>query len=92
VRPTSAGSALSNLGNIATLEGDLTAARDALSQAVRADETAFGPSATQTLSEVAELAAISEPASAAQLEPLPRDLWRRDDRERHYVSRTFGCA
>jgi tetratricopeptide (TPR) repeat protein len=59
-----------DLGLFLARQGDMPAARAALSQAVRADESAFGPSASQTLVDVAELAAISEAAQAAL-------LWRR---------------
>jgi tetratricopeptide (TPR) repeat protein len=59
-----------DLGLFLAREGDAPAALAALSQAVRADETAFGASAPQTLADVAELAAVSEASQAA-------GLWRR---------------
>ena len=75
-----------DLGLFLAKQGDLTAARAALSQAIQADETAFGTSAPQTLADVAELAAVSEPAPAAR-------LWLRaaGSAEAGTAARSFGA-
>ncbi len=59
-----------DLGLFLAGQGQVAAARQALGEAVRLSEKAHGPSAPRTLADVAELAAISEPAYA---EPL----WQR---------------
>jgi tetratricopeptide (TPR) repeat protein len=59
-----------DLGLFLVSQGDLPGARVALADAIRIDETAAGPKSAQALADVAELAAISEPAES---EPL----WRR---------------
>lgn len=59
-----------DLGLFAARQGDAGVARAAFLQAIHVDETAFGPSAAQTLADIAELAAVS-PAQDAE------PLWRR---------------
>jgi tetratricopeptide (TPR) repeat protein len=59
-----------DLGMFLAGQGQVAAARRALGEAVRLSEKAHGPSEPRTLADVAELAAISEPAYA---EPL----WQR---------------
>jgi len=56
-----------DLGLFLVRQGEVPAARAALSQAVHADESAFGPAARQTLADVADLAAISEAVQAVLL-------------------------
>ena len=56
-----------DLGLFLAGQGDRSAARAAFERAVRADEKRLGPSAARTLADVAELAALTEPASAAPL-------------------------
>jgi tetratricopeptide (TPR) repeat protein len=56
-----------DLGLFLARNGDPNAARTALAEAVRIDTDAIGPSAAQTLQDVAELAAISPPAEATAL-------------------------
>ena len=59
-----------DLGGFLGRQGDAAAARAALAEAVRIDEAAFGPSAPETLQDVAQLAALSPPQQASP-------LWRR---------------
>ncbi len=59
-----------DLGFFLARQNETSAAQAALAEAVRIDESAFGGDGAQTLSDVAELAAVSPPAQA---EPL----WRR---------------
>jgi tetratricopeptide (TPR) repeat protein len=59
-----------DLGLFLVSQGDRPGARAALADAIRIDEAAVGPTSAQTLADLAELAAISEPAES---EPL----WRR---------------
>jgi tetratricopeptide (TPR) repeat protein len=56
-----------DLGLFLARQGEAEAARAALSEAVRIDSEAIGASAPQTLADVGELAAVSEPAAAAPL-------------------------
>jgi tetratricopeptide (TPR) repeat protein len=58
-----------DLGNFLVTLNDKAGARQALTEAVRIDDKALGPSAPQTLEDAAELASISPPAQA---EPLLR--------------------
>jgi tetratricopeptide (TPR) repeat protein len=59
-----------DLGLFLRSQENLSAARDALAEAVRIDEKALGPTALQTFADLAELAGVSAPEQA---EPL----WRR---------------
>ena len=59
-----------DLGMLLGMQGDAASAQHALAEAVRIDEKAFGPMASQTIADVAELAGVSP---ASQAEPL----WRR---------------
>jgi tetratricopeptide (TPR) repeat protein len=56
-----------DLGLFLAREGDRPGAQAALAKAVRYDEAVFGPTAGRTLEDVAELAALSAPASAVPL-------------------------
>src|SRR5262249_48903606 len=56
-----------DLGMFLAREGDGVGARKPLAEAVKIDETAFGPSGEQTLSDVAELARVSNGGEAAAL-------------------------
>ncbi len=62
--------AASDLGLFLKEQGDADGAGRALVEALRVNEAALGPKATETLSEAAELAAVSPP-------PLAEPLWRR---------------
>src|SRR5262245_19958514 len=59
-----------DLGVFLKTHGDPIAARDALTEAVRIDEAAFGLSAPQTLADIGELESVSPPDRAER-------LWRR---------------
>jgi tetratricopeptide (TPR) repeat protein len=59
-----------DLGLFLRSQGDASAARNALDEAVGIDEKALGPAAAATLADVAELAGVSAPAQAEA-------LWRR---------------
>src|SRR5579872_2045749 len=59
-----------DLGLFLARQGETLSARNLLDQVVRIDEKIFGPRDPQTLADVAELAAVSNPGEA---EPL----WRR---------------
>src|SRR5947207_4668884 len=59
-----------DLGMFLSMQGDAASAQHALAEAVRIDEKAFGPMASQTIADVVELASVSP---AVQAEPL----WRR---------------
>jgi len=56
-----------DLGMFLAREGDATAARTALTEAVKVDEAVFGPTASQTMADVAGLAAGSKGAEARAL-------------------------
>lgn len=56
-----------DLGLFLQQNGEAAAARRALAEAVRIDESAFGAAAPQTLEDVAALAAVSPPADAVRL-------------------------
>jgi tetratricopeptide (TPR) repeat protein len=67
-------------------QGELPAARSALTNAVHVDEKALGPAASQTLADLAELAAISESS-------LAEPMWRRASAssDAAVAARSFGA-
>ena len=56
-----------DLGMFLERQGDTRGARTVLAETVRIDESAFGPSAGETLADVAELAGLSPPGEAIPL-------------------------
>jgi len=56
-----------DLGLFLARQGDDAGARQTLSETVRMDEAALGPNAPQTLSDAADLAAVSSPSEAQPL-------------------------
>jgi hypothetical protein len=69
-----------DLGLYLAREGDASGAKTALAEAVKVDEAVFGPAASQTMADVAELAAVSKGVEARgcgsgrRQRPMPR--WR----------------
>jgi tetratricopeptide (TPR) repeat protein len=75
-----------NLGVFLSRQGDRSDARNILDQVVRIDEKVFGPTAPQTLADVAELANVSPGQDA---EPL----WRRaaETNDANVAARAFAA-